>query len=90
MKENQPTSADVKIAKRNTLLAALNKARGDRNPSNISSDKLDSENNDYYILTKEELNALVDGNIEKIENWVSNLDRRQATWLLRWLIKESS
>jgi hypothetical protein len=26
--------------------------------------------------------------MEKIESWVSHLDRRHATWLLRWLIKE--
>ena len=47
------------------------------------------ENDCYYTLTKEQVEALVSGNMEKIECWVSNLDRRHATWLLRWLIKEN-
>jgi hypothetical protein len=36
------------------------------------------------------MEALVSGNMEQIENWVSNLDRRHANWLLRWLVKEST
>jgi hypothetical protein len=48
----------------------------------------DGETNDYYTLTREEMEALVNGDMEKIEGWVSNLDRRHATLLLRWFIKE--
>jgi tRNA U34 5-carboxymethylaminomethyl modifying enzyme MnmG/GidA len=83
------TNPDARIEKRNALLTALAKARGDVNPSSEISNEQDSENNCYYTLTKEEVEALVSGNMEKIESWVSNLDRRHATWLLRWLIKES-
>jgi hypothetical protein len=86
---NNNTSPDAKTEKRNALLAALSKARGEMNSSNESSNEPDGENNGYYTLTKEEVEALVSGNIEKIESWVSNLDRRHATWLLRWLIKEN-
>jgi hypothetical protein len=32
--------------------------------------------------------ALVNGDMETIESWVNHLDRRHASWLLRWLIKE--
>jgi hypothetical protein len=81
---------DAKSEKRNALLAALAKARGEVNSPIEISDEPDSENNSYYTLTKEEVEALLSGNMEKIENWISNLDRRHATWLLRWLIKENA
>jgi hypothetical protein len=83
------TSPDTRVEKRNALLAVLAKARGEMNPSSESYNEPDSENNSYYTLTKDEVEALVSGNMEKIESWVCNLDRRHATWLLRWLIKES-
>ena len=79
---------DLGIEKRNALLAALTKARGDINPPDEKSDETDRENDCYYTLSKEQVEALVSGNMEKIESWVSNLDRRHATWLLRWLIRE--
>ena len=84
------TNPDARVEQRNALLAALAKARGEMNPSSESSAQPDKENNAYYTLTKDEVEALVSGNMEKIESWVSNLDRRHATWLLRWLIKESA
>ena len=90
MKEKQLKSTDTRIETRNAILAALAKAQGDSNSSDISSDEPDSDGNGYYILTREEITALLNGNMEKIESWVSNLDRRHATWLLRWLIKESA
>jgi hypothetical protein len=83
------TSPDARIEKRNAILAALAKAGGETNPPDERSVEPD-DNNSYYTLTKEEVEALVSGNMEKIESWVSNLDRRHATWLLRWLIKESA
>jgi hypothetical protein len=36
---------------------------------------------DYYTLTREELTALVSGDIRKIESWVGKLDKKHATWL---------
>jgi hypothetical protein len=82
-------SLDVKIEKRNALLEALAKTRGELNSPSKNSENSDGENNTYYTLTKEQVEALVNGNVEKIEGWVSNLDRRHATLLLRWLIKEN-
>ncbi len=35
----------------------------------------------YYTLNKEELAALVSGDIQKIEGWVGKLDKKHATWL---------
>ncbi|MBN1375236.1 MAG: hypothetical protein JXA01_03685 [Dehalococcoidia bacterium] len=80
---------EINIEQRSALLAALTRARGDIRISVESSNEADDENNCYYTLTKEQLEALVNGNMEQIEGWVSNLDRRHATWLLSWLIRES-
>lgn len=85
---SKTNNLDLGIEKRNALLTALTKARGDINFSDEKSEETDRENDCYYILTKEQVEALVSGNMEKIESWVSNLDRRHATWLLRWLIRE--
>jgi hypothetical protein len=80
---------DVITEKREALLSALAKVRSDIYSPSENSDEPDGDNDNYYTLTKEEVEALVNGNMEKIESWISNLDRRHATWLLRWLIKES-
>jgi hypothetical protein len=90
MRENRTINTDTKIENRNTILAALAKAQGEIFPSNVSLEEPDGADNAYYTLTKEELTALLSGNMEKIESWVGSLDRRHATWLLRWLIKESA
>jgi hypothetical protein len=81
---------DARIEKRNALLATLAKAGSEAVTSKRSAAEPDEEKNSYYTLTKEEVEALVTGNMEKIESWVSNLDRCHATWLLRWLIKENA
>jgi hypothetical protein len=90
MSERQNTSCDLKSEKRDALLAALARAQGDNVPPGSIPDEPDGEGNGYYILTKEELTALLSGNMEKIESWVGSLDRLHATRLLRWLIKENS
>jgi hypothetical protein len=87
---NNNTIPDARTEKRNALLAALSKAQGEMNSSKEHSNEPDGENDSYYTLTKDEVEALINGNMEKIESWVSNLDRRHATWLLRWLIKENA
>jgi hypothetical protein len=78
-----------RLEKRKAILAALVKATEDSESLAGGADELDDESNGYYTLTTEEMEALINGNMEKIESWVSNLDKRHATWLLRWLIKES-
>lgn len=76
------------LEKRQAILAALAKATTDSSSLNMPVTELEDEVDGYYTLTLEELAALVNGDMEKIGSWVSNLDRRHATWLLRWLIKE--
>ena len=89
MRESQNPS-DIKSEKRDAILAALARARGDKNPPINIPEEPDGVDNEYYILTKEELTALLSGNMEKIESWIKNLDQMHATRLLRWLIKENS
>ncbi len=89
MRDSKNSNQETLQEKRNAILAALAKARGETPLPHDGTDEPDSDNNSYYTLTRDEMEALINGNIEKIESWVSNLDRRHATWLLRWLIKES-
>jgi uncharacterized membrane-anchored protein len=77
-----------RVEKRQAILAALAKATADCSSLAGSAGEHDDETNGYYSLTHEEIEALINGDIEKIESWVSSLDRRHATRLLRWLIKE--
>jgi len=74
--------------KRQAILAALNKVTADCPATDTPAGEPDDRVDGYYTLTLEELAALVSGDIKKIEDWVSNLDRHHATWLLRWLINE--
>jgi len=67
---------------------ALAKASEDSRLLNENASVPEGETNDYYTLTHDEMEALVSGDMEKLEGWVSNLDRRHATLLLRWFIKE--
>jgi hypothetical protein len=87
-KKNHAVSREAKLEQRKAILAALARVSSEE-PATASASAGD-ENGDYYTLTREEISALLSGNLEKIEHWVSNLDRRHATWLLRWLIKEST
>ena len=87
-KENKNLSHEERQEKRQAILAALAKASEDSQSLEENTSVPDIEANDYYSLTRDEMEALINGDMEKIESWVSNLDRRHATWLLRWLIKE--
>jgi hypothetical protein len=76
------------LEKKKAILTALAKASEDYLSSKESIDALDVEADDYYTLSRDEIEALVNGDMEKIEGWVSNMDKNHATRLLRWLIKE--
>jgi hypothetical protein len=76
------------LEKRQAILGALARAMTDSQSSEMMENNLDDEVQGYYTLTLGEMAALVNGDMEKIENWVSHLDRPHATWLLRWIIKE--
>ena len=75
--------------KRKVILAALAKATEDVPSLTVTKAASDDAIDDYYTLSREEIGALINGDIAKIENWVSNLDKPHAAWLLRWLIRES-
>jgi hypothetical protein len=87
-KNNRSLNHAGSLEKRQAILAALARATADSPSSNGPDREPDDEIKGYYTLTLEEMTALVNGDMEKIESWVSNLDRRHATWLLRCLIKE--
>jgi hypothetical protein len=82
----EDVNREVRLVKRKAILAALARVTGEE-PARVPG-PADDGSNGYYTLTPGEMEALVSGNLEKIENWVSNLDQGQATWLLRRLIKE--
>lgn len=88
VRENRDFNYAGRLEKRQAILAALAKATADSSSLAGNTADPDDENSEYYLLTHEEIEALINGDIEKIESWVSNLDRSHATWLLRWLIKE--
>ena len=89
MNENQNVTPEAAQDKRTAILEALARAGVDTPPED-SAGLPDENTNVYYTLTREEVAALVNGNMDKIESWVSSLDRNHSTWLLRWLIKENS
>jgi hypothetical protein len=76
------------LEKKQAILGALARATGDGPSSEVPQNEPDDEVQGYYTLTLGEMAALVSGDMEKIENWVSHLDHPHATWLLRWIIKE--
>ena len=87
-RENKKLNNEERLEKRKAILAALAKASEDSELLEGNADLLAGEPNDYYTLSHDEIEALVTGDMEKIESWVSNMDRTHATRLLRWLIKE--
>ena len=74
--------------KRKAILAALAKASDDGNLFVSSPGPASRNPQDYYTLSRDEIEALVNGDMAKIEAWVSNMDRNHAARLLHWLVKE--
>jgi hypothetical protein len=74
--------------KRQAILAALAKA-SEGSEFFISNPAPAPRNpQDYYTLSHDEIDALVNGDMAKIEAWVSNMDKNHASRLLHWLVKE--
>lgn len=86
-KETKRPNQEEALAKKEAILAALNKASKDLS-SKEGIGAFDVASDDYYTFSRDEIKALVNGDMQKIEGWVSNMDRDHATRLLRWLIKE--
>lgn len=74
--------------KKKAILTALAKASGDGELFGSNAGMSSGGPRDYYTLSRDEIEALVNGDMAKIEAWVSNMDRNQAASLLRWLVKE--
>jgi hypothetical protein len=89
MKDGRHPNHLEQMEKRKVILAALSRATEDAITPHSSTIEHDEVTGEYYTLTQEEMDALINGDIEKIENWVSSLNTRQAAWLLRWLIRDN-
>ena len=87
-KENKNITQEERLEKKKAILTALVKASKDSVVFEETVSIPDCEPQGYYTLSRDEISALVYGDMEKIETWVSNMDRNHATRLLRWLIKE--
>ncbi|OGO02011.1 MAG: hypothetical protein A2Y90_05850 [Chloroflexi bacterium RBG_13_52_12] len=87
-RETKKLSNEQRQEKRKAILAALAKASENSELLEGNADISTGEPHDYYTLSHDEMEALVNGDMEKIESWASSMDRTHATRLLRWLIKE--
>ena len=87
-RESKQISQEEKQEKRKAILAALARVSDDSPLLQGNADITALEPHDYYTMSRDEMGALINGDMEKLESWVSNMDRNHATRLLRWLIKE--
>lgn len=87
-REIQKLSNEERQEKRKAILAALAKASDDSGLFDGSNTASSREPQDYYTFSRDEIEALVNGDMLKIETWVSNMDKKHAARLLHWLIKE--
>jgi hypothetical protein len=87
-REIQKLTSEEKQEKRKAILAALAKASDGSNIFTASPVPSPGQPQDYYTLSHDEMDALVNGNMAKIEAWASNMDKNQAARLFHWLRKE--
>ncbi len=87
-REIQKLTNEEKQEKRQAILSALAKASDGSDLFGNTSPNPPGQPQDYYILSRDEMDALISGDMAKIEAWVSNLDKNHAARLLHWLIKE--
>ena len=87
-RETQKLTGEERQEKRKAILAALAKVSGYSELLEINAGLPAGESQEYYTFSPAEIEALVNGDMPKIEAWVSNMDKDHATRLLRWLIKE--
>jgi hypothetical protein len=87
-RENKQISQEERLEKKKAILAALARVSDDDQLPEGNADVSTLEPYDYYTMSREEIKALISGDMEKLERWVNNMDRNHATRLLRWLIKE--
>ena len=87
-REIQKLTNEEKQEKRKAILAALAKASDGSDLFGATPVHHPGQPQDYYTLSHEEMDALISGDMAKIEAWVSNMDKNHAARLLHWLIKE--
>ena len=82
IKERKPITYEEKLKGREAIMEVLARAADDSQFLARLADNPNEALAEYYTLTKEEVAALVSGDIKKIEGWLGKLDQRHATWLL--------
>ncbi len=81
IEERKPITRKERMKGREAILAVLARAADDSQFLAQLAENPTEALSGYYILTQEEVAALVSGDIKKIESWVGKLDKRHATWL---------
>lgn len=77
-------SGEQRLEGREAILAVLNRIAEEDGFLEQLTNNPDEALGGYYVLTKEELNALVNADIEKVEASLSRLDTRKLeAWLSR-------
>jgi HD superfamily phosphodiesterase len=87
-RETQKLTNEERQEKRKAILAALAKASDGSELFGTDAGLSSGAPQDYYTLSRDEIEALVNGDMAKIEAWVSNMDKNHAARLLHWLTKE--
>jgi hypothetical protein len=87
-REIQKLTNEERQEKRKAILAALAKASDGSELFSNTPAPHPGQPQDYYTLSRDEIEALVNGDMAKIEAWVGNMDKNHAARLLHWLIKE--
>ena len=88
VRRNRRLDHGEKQRKRQLILAALAGAVEDV-PAPAEYNRQAEENvGGYFTLNRDEIEALVNGDIERIREWAGTLDKRHAAGLLNWLISE--
>lgn len=77
-----------RLKKRKDFIEALARATEEDQSQNALLGEETSERHECYTMSREEMQALIGGDLGKIENWVGRMDRSHATWLLYRLIQE--
>ncbi len=81
IREREPVTGEEELKGREAILAVLARAADDSQFLARLADNPSEALSEYYTLTREEVAALVSGDIKKIEGWLGKLDQRHATWL---------
>ncbi|MBA7566330.1 hypothetical protein ES708_08021 [subsurface metagenome] len=79
--KREPITDDERLKRKVRILAVLARAADDSQFSASRAKNPSEALSEYYTLTQEEMAALANGDIEKIESWLGKLDKRHATWL---------